>query len=303
MSETLTPVLVLVVLWATYRLHRNPGPARAAALGAAIGLAALGRDELILLAPLLIIPLALGSPPRPWSARLRILVVGGLACVAVIGPWIGYNMTRFDDPVLITDRFGGALATANCDPAWHGPLAGYWSYGCVLSASRGVHGDESVQDVAIGRVAETYIEDHPGGLPRVELERLGRTFGLYHPVQQVRIDVSIEGHPRFWAFVGLGMYYVLAALSVVGVWMLRRRGIIVYPLLAVAADVVVAVLLTYGQTRFRAAVEPVLALLAAVAIDGVLSWRRAGPVRVPAASAGEHRPPAPAASLTPSDPT
>ena len=50
MSETLTPVLVLLVLWAAYRLHRRPGPGPAAGLGAAVGLAALGRDELILLA-------------------------------------------------------------------------------------------------------------------------------------------------------------------------------------------------------------------------------------------------------------
>ncbi len=302
MSETLTPVLVLLVLWAAYRLHRRPGPGPAAGLGAAVGLAALGRDELILLAPLLLIPLALGSPPRPRLARLRILAAGSLACLAVIGPWVGYNMTRFHDPVFITDRFGAALATANCDPAWHGPLAGYWSYSCALAASPGGPGDESVQDVATGRVAEKYIEHHLSGLPGVELERLGRTFGLYHPIQQVRLDVAIEGHPRFWAFVGLGLYYALAALSVLGGWLLRRRGTIVYPMLAVAADVVVAVLLTYGQTRFRAALEPVLALLAAVAVDGCVRWRRAGPVRMGPASADGRRPPAPAASLTQSDP-
>ena len=67
MSETLTPVLVLLVLWAAYRMRRHPGPASAAWLGAAIGLAALGRDELILLAPLHAGPAGLGRAARTWS--------------------------------------------------------------------------------------------------------------------------------------------------------------------------------------------------------------------------------------------
>jgi 4-amino-4-deoxy-L-arabinose transferase-like glycosyltransferase len=299
MSETLTPVLVLLVLWAAYRMRRRPGLASAAWLGAAIGLAALGRDELILLALFILVPLVLGAPSRPWPERLRILAAGALACAVVVGPWIGYNMTRFTDRVFITDRFGATLAVANCDPAWRGPLAGYWSFNCALAAERGATGDESVRDAAAGRVATRYIANHLGGLPKVELERLGRTFGVYEPIQQIRLDVYVESHPEFWAFVGLGLYYALVPPSVVGVVLLRRRGVIVYPLLAVGADVVVAVLVTYGQTRFRAPLEPVLALLAAVAVDGLLTkWgsRRAPP-------AAEHRWRARAASLTPSDPT
>lgn len=274
MSETLSPVLVLLVLWAAYQMRRRPTVASAAWLGAAIGLAALGRDELILLAPLVLLPLAVGTAGRTWEQRIRLLVAGALACLTLVGPWVGYNLSRFSRPVLITDRFGATLATANCDPAWHGALAGYWSIGCAMAAEAGVKGDESVQDAAAQRQGLRYLRDHAGGLPAVELERLGRTFGLYRPVQQVRLDSFVEGRPRSWAFAGLGMYYALAALSFAGAVMLRRRGTIVYPLLAVGVDVVIAVVVTYGQTRFRAPFDVVLVLLAAVAIDGVVQRGR-----------------------------
>jgi 4-amino-4-deoxy-L-arabinose transferase-like glycosyltransferase len=274
MSETLSPVLVLLVLWAAYRMRRRPTVGSAAWLGAAIGLAALGRDELILLAPLVLLPLAIGIAGRTWEQRLRLLAAGAVACLGLVGPWVGYNLTRFTHPVLITDRFGAALATANCDPAWHGTFAGYWSIGCVRAAVAGVKGDESVQDAAGQRQGLRYIRDHAGGLPAVELERLGRTFGLYRPIQQIQLDSFVEGRPRFWAFAGLGMYYALAALSIAGAVMLRRRGTIVYPLLAVGVDVVIAVLVTYGQTRFRATFDVVLVLLAAVAIDGFVQAGR-----------------------------
>jgi 4-amino-4-deoxy-L-arabinose transferase-like glycosyltransferase len=299
LSETLTPILVLLVLWAAYRLHRRPTVAAAAWLGAVIGLAALGRDELVLLAPLIFLPLAIGSRGRSWAARGRLLAAGSVACAAVLGPWVGYNLTRFTHPVFITDRLGSALATANCDQAWH-LIPGYWSFTCVLAAESGAHGDETVLDAAGERRALTYIGDHLGGLPVVEAERLGRTFGLYRPFQQIHLDVFVEGRPKWWAYTGLWMYYGLAALAVPGAVVLRRRGVIIFPLLALGADVVITVLLTYGQTRFRAALEPALVLLAAVTVDGVFR-SRANPGSAPTAESDPQ--PTPVASRVPSDPT
>jgi 4-amino-4-deoxy-L-arabinose transferase-like glycosyltransferase len=299
LSETLTPILVLLVLWAAYRLQRRPTPAAAAWLGAAIGLAALGRDELVLLAPLVLLPLAIGSRTRSWTTRGRLLLAGGAACAALLGPWVGYNLTRFTHPVFITDRLGSALATANCDEAWH-RNPGYWSFRCVLSAESGVHGDETVLDAAGERRALTYIDDHLGGLPVVEAERLGRTFAVYQIVPQIHLDVFVEGRPKWWAYAGLVMYYALVGLAVPGALLLRRRGTIIYPLLALVADVVITVLLTYGQTRFRAALEPALVLLAAVTMDSVLRSPRG---RRPAPIAESDPRSAPVASRVPSDPT
>jgi 4-amino-4-deoxy-L-arabinose transferase-like glycosyltransferase len=289
MSETITPVLVLLVLWTAYRMWRRPGWRSAVLLGASIGLAALGRDELLLLAPLILLPLALG-PWRgrvrrswdEWRPRLVTLVAGLLATLAVLAPWVGYNLSRFHDPVFISDRFGATVAAANCESAWHGPLAGYWQMTCASAAEAGVQGDESVADAAAQRAGFRYIGDHAGGLAGVEWKRLGRTFGFYRPAQQIDLDVFVEGRPRLWALAGLWMYYALLPFAVAGAVLLRRRGVLIFPLIAVAVVPIAATLATYGQTRFRAPLEPVLVLLAAVAVDGLIRRWRGEPVAAPA---------------------
>jgi 4-amino-4-deoxy-L-arabinose transferase-like glycosyltransferase len=285
MSETIVPVLVLLVLLTAYRMWRRPGWRPAVALGVAIGFAALGRDELLLLAPLVLLPLALGSTRRwrrrswpEWRTRLRTLGAGMLATAAVVGPWVGYNLSRFEDPVFITSRAGTAFASANCDASWHGPFAGYWELPCASAAVAGVRGDESVDDAAAGRVGLRYVRNHIGGLPLVEWERLGRTFGFYQPAEQLNLDVFVEGRPQLWARVGLGMYYALLPLAAAGAVVLRRRRVIIYPLIAVGVVTIASTLVIYGTTRFRAPLEPVLVLLAAVTVDAVISrWRGDAP--------------------------
>ena len=266
MSEAISPVLVLVVLWAAYRMWRRPGWREAVVLGGAIGFAALARDELIVFAPLVLLPMAIGPAGRPWSRRWRLLVAGSVGVIVIVGPWVTFNMTRFSHPVLITDRFGVALASANCDGTWNGPLAGYWSMTCADSAIAGVHGDESAEDAAAMRHALHYVDHHLSGLPAVEAKRLGRTFGFYQPAQQIRLDVFVEDRPRLWAEAGLWMFYALSLLSLWGAGVLKRKGVPLYPLGAVLADVVLVTLVTYGNTRFRATLEPVLVLLAATAL-------------------------------------
>ena len=64
----------------------------------------------------------------------------------------------------------------------------------------------------------------------VELAKLGRAFGFFHPLQQIHLDSFVETRPYHWALVGLGMYYFLLALSVGGIVILRRRRIPVLPL-------------------------------------------------------------------------
>ena len=67
--------------------------------------------------------------------------------VLLVGPWVGYNMSRFRDPVYISSGFGVTLASANCPPLYRGPYEGYWSLECaVLAKDTFTPGaDESVQ--------------------------------------------------------------------------------------------------------------------------------------------------------------
>jgi MYXO-CTERM domain-containing protein len=87
------------------------------------------------------------------------------------------------------------------------------------------------------------------------------------------------------ANAALVTYYALALLSVAGAVVLRRRRVTGYPLLAPIAVVLITVALSYGNTRFRAPAEVMLAVLAAVAIDALVSRfasARAGGGAVPA---------------------
>jgi len=267
LSETLSPLLVALVLFAAYRFWRRPRVAGALGLGAAIGVAALARDELALLLPLILIPLALLARSLSWRRRLALAGVGSLAALLVMAPWVGYNLSRFPKPVFISSGLGVTLASANCDTTWSGPYEGYWSLTCALAAPIDKHADQSVQAAQAQAYALHYIRAHVGRLLPVTLARVGRAFGFFHPLEQVELDYYVETRPYHWALVGLGTYYILLALSIGGTVVLRRRRVPVFALWAIGIDVLVSVVLSFGQTRYRTPFEVSLALLSAVALD------------------------------------
>ncbi len=117
-----------------------------------------------------------------------------------------------------------------------------------------------------------YIRAHKARLWRVELARLGRAFGAFHPLSQIELDYYVETRPYHWALVGLGMYYALLALSLGGSVVLRRRRVPVFPLWALGVDVVATVLISFGNTRYRTPFEVALVLLAAIWLDA--AWGR-----------------------------
>lgn len=277
MSETISPIMAMLVLWAGYRLIRDPSPRRALLVGLAVGFAALARDEMLVFAGFILLPAAWGRwrGGRPWRQRLRLFGAGLVGVVVVVMPWVGYNLSRFSHPVLITDRFGVTLASANCPASWYGPFAGYWSMPCAEASVAGIGGDESASQSAATNRALDYVQAHLGSLPRVEYDRLGRTFAFWHVSQQMSLDINVENRPRQWVWVGLWSWYGLLVLAPFGLWRLRRAKVPLYPLAAILADVVIVALIAYGQTRFRVTLEPVMVLLGAVAVAGL--WRR--PVR------------------------
>jgi hypothetical protein len=274
LSETLTPLVGALVLWAAYRFWKHPSWGRAVWLGGSIGAAALARDELGLLALLILVPLALTAQTLPWSRRLAVLGVGALSALVVVAPWVGYNLSRFRDPVFISSGLGVTLASANCSTTYGGPFEGYWSYPCALAAPIKPDVDESVQAAEAQKYALHFVRTHENRILPVELARFGRTFGLFHPWQQVHLDAMIETRPYRWALVGLAMYYVMLPLSVGGVVILRRRRVPVLPLLAVGLDVVVSTAIAFGNTRYRTAFEVTLVVLSAVMLDWVWRSRR-----------------------------
>jgi 4-amino-4-deoxy-L-arabinose transferase-like glycosyltransferase len=292
LSETLVLLLTALCLYAAYGFWSRPGWRTAVTTGASCGLLALTRAEAVLLVPLLLVPLVWLRREVDRPTRARWLGVAVAAALATIAPWAIYNSARFEHPVFLTTSLGQTVVSANCADVYSGPHIGWWSYGCLVEATRaaGGAGDESSIDLAMRRRALDYASAHAGRLPAVVLAREGRTWGLFQPLAQASLD-SLGGPSFDVTVLGLGAYWLLVPAAVAGGVHLRRRRVPVLPMLAMMATVVVATALTFGQTRYRALAEVPIVLLAAAAID---SW-----LREPAAERPEvAEVSAPAASVT-----
>jgi hypothetical protein len=97
-------------------------------------------------------------------------------------------------------------------------------------------------------------------------KRVGRYWGVYAPINQLRADILVEGRSFRLSVLGLGQFALIAALALVGGREVRRRR---GPLLLLVTLPVVGTLvaaLTMGTTRYRVPAEVALVLLASVGI-------------------------------------
>jgi hypothetical protein len=243
-------------------------------------LGALARSELVMLIPLLVVPLALLTRSEAWTQRWKWLGVAVAATVVLIAPWSIYNATRFAHPILLSAQIDPLLAAANCDSTYYGKLQGYFDIQCnaAVDAAAGLtdQDDESQQGIADRRAALHYIRGHLDRLPYVEGVRALRILGLYHPQRAIVTDTFVEGRDEWVARDGLYSFWIVGLLAIAGAIVLRRRRTPpLYPLLAPIGTVIVTVLVTYASTRFRSTAEPMLVVLAAIAVDAaVRSVRR-----------------------------
>jgi 4-amino-4-deoxy-L-arabinose transferase-like glycosyltransferase len=293
MSETVTVLTVVGAMLAAFALRDRPGWWRAAALGALCGLAALARAELLLLVPLLAIPAAL-TVRGPARARAELAVVATGVALLALAPWVVFNLARFDDRTFVSTNDGIALLGSNCEGVYHGtgtgltaPVVG--AGGCLTPPPPG---DQSVVAREYRQEAFDYMRAHKGRVPAVVAARIGRTWGVFRPGDMVSYNVG-EGRERWVTTLGMIAYYPTLIAAIGGVVVLARRrarfalGVLLVPALIVT----VGSAATYGQTRFRAAAEPSLAVLAAVgvvALIDALRSRRASrsAIKVDSARAG-----------------
>jgi 4-amino-4-deoxy-L-arabinose transferase-like glycosyltransferase len=284
-TETLALLASATTLWLAYRYRAAPGLARAVMLGASVGVLTMSRAELITIVVFLLVPLVLATGGVEWRRRLTWLAAAGAACAVVIAPWTVYNADRFERPVLLTTNAGSTMLQGNCAQTYHGETLGYFRLGCAFSRAKEFSPDPSVNDGQQRRAAIDYMRDNASRVPVVLAARVGRTFGLYRPFQQMHFDADRQ--TELWVIrTGFVMNWLLLPLAIAGAVLAHRRRIPVYPLLAFPAAVLVSVLLTFGQTRYRAPAEISIIVLAAVAIGALLTplWSRleASPAGAPA---------------------
>jgi 4-amino-4-deoxy-L-arabinose transferase-like glycosyltransferase len=272
-SETLAILLVAVILLLAYRYRRRPSLLLIGALGAACGLAALTRSELLLLVPFVVVPLVWITRTIDVRQKLKWVLVSGVATSVVLAPWVGYNLTRFEHPVFLSTGYEVTLLTASCDTTWYGQYTGYWSLFCGVDTPR--RADQSQKAIVYRRAALDYIGDNKSRIPAVVAARWGRITGLFRPGQQARLDHDVEGRETWVAWTSLSMFYPVAVLAIAGAVVLRRRRVMMFPLVAMPAIVLISVTLTFATNRYRAIAEGALVVLAAVAIDAAVRWWQA----------------------------
>lgn len=278
MSETLFGLVFSGLLWFALRIRGAPTVRTVAVAGAMVGVAALVRGEALLLGGVLVAVLAVVGADD-LRGRLRLLGSGALACVVVLTPWTVRNLVHFDHPVLIATNSSAVFVGANCDRTYHGDLLGLWFFECRGPTP---DGDESARASEYRRRGLAYARDHLDRLPVVTAARFGRAWGIYRVDHQTRYDV-LEGRVRSVSVLGYAMYYPLVLAAIAGAVVLARVDRRAFALLvSVPVGVSLTVVAVYGSTRFRFAAEPVIVLLAAVAVVGAFErWILTGSDEVP----------------------
>ena len=285
--ESMMAALTTLATYVAYRWIETPRRRLMVLIGVLLGLAALTRGEGILLVPILVIPLVLVDKRLQLRQRWTQIAIGGLACLVTISPWMIYNASRFEVFVPLSTNSNEVLYYANCPDVYSGRLIGFWSYDCQVRhiAEFGeAPGDQAQQSEYWRSLAFHYVGDHLGQLPTVIAARVGRQWEVFRPYQTVDFSF-IESRNRTSVEIGLIMYYLLMAGTLVSFWILRRRGTRLMPLTSHFITVTLTAAYAYGTLRFRITVEPILcvgAAISAVALVDRLAASRHQHVELPA---------------------
>jgi hypothetical protein len=235
--------------------------------GTLFGSAALARTEALLFLPVLTLPLIFVA----GGNRRLLMTLGAIAgFTVVVLPWTARNAVQLGAFVPVSQNYSGVIHGANCAPTFYDPkYLGGWNLACIrtLDVTGLTKAEEINQRRAIGI---QYAMQNRERLPAVGMARLLRTWGVFQPGRWYGLGEveyrNSEFSRRTW-FCG----WVLLALAPVGMFLVRKRSyahlwITLAPFLVVSATTLIG----YGNPRFRAAVEPLLVLLAALCLTTLL---------------------------------
>ena len=286
-SEGLAVMLVATALLGVVRARHAEGGVLATAglrwwllASVALGLGALTRSEIVLLAVVLVVP-ACRVPDR--QAWIRAAMVGLAGVVVCVGGWTVRNAVALGDLQPFTNNSGTLLSGANCDAVYSGSHIGLWNFDCADAIDR--DGLSEATFASQQRSAGIdYALDNATDLPVVGGVRVLRTFGAWNIHNQLFFE-SLEGRDYRWLWAGWFNWLGLVALSLVGavvekrsVW--RNR----WPLLVPLGVVFATALASYGNQRFRAIAEPGMLVLAAIGLVVLVDRLRRQGTQAPSGS-------------------
>ena len=225
---------------------------------------------------MLALPFAFARKHPDWRTRIRYLVASFGVGALLMAPWIGFNLTRFDRPVLMSNGIGSVLMVANCGQTYSGYYFGYWSIYCAKGLGT-LPGDESDHEVVWRKRGLDYIKAHKGRQPAVVAARVARMWDIWTPArirQGVLFDAALEGRGLWQSQLATDQYFALLLPSIAGLFVLRKRRKPILPFVAIGATITFTAATTFGITRYRAPVDAMMPVLAAVAFFAAFdAWK------------------------------
>ena len=296
MSETFAAAAVVAILFAAYRYRRDPSWVSAAIFGVAVAAGGYARTELLALGGTIGIFVmwlhrrAADDDPDPVRRALGFghLAAAGLVSVALLAPWVIRNQVEFEESTFVSTQDGGTLLGANCPAAYDGRFVGFWVIECVAAVPTLDGEDQSQTEARYREVAVEYIGDNAAALPRVTVFRVARGFGLYRPNDMTIVN-QLDGRNRWASWISTVQFWVLGILAFAGLrwWPTKDRWARPrWPVVATMVFTVLMMVISYGNPRFRAPIEPGLVIAAAVAVVALIDRRRGDVADHPADTVG-----------------
>jgi 4-amino-4-deoxy-L-arabinose transferase-like glycosyltransferase len=251
-----------------------PSPRRALALGLLVGFSLFIRPsgEFLILGALVAWIVAVG-----WRRGLGLTAMALVAAVLVVAPWTVRNAVVMHGFVPISMQDAALYGTFNAQAA-HDPI---WPYAwrddppsvADLFDPRHPLPDVELRSKLIHR-GLSYISAHPSSVPQAFFwNGLSRLWDIRRRSRSLA-EVPFEGRSRLVTNLGLDAYAVLLPLALLGLWRSRRNRMLVLGVLAIAFGASV-VFTTDSGTRYRATLEPLIAVLACAAVVGTVRTSRA----------------------------
>jgi hypothetical protein len=201
--------------------------------------------------------------------RLGRVAVAAAAVVLVVLPWVGPNLVRFEEPVLLSTNDGTTLIGANNDQTYGGDAIGFWTLESAVSID--VDGlDQSEVSRVYRDEALDYVGDHLSEVPKVVAARLGRVWSVYRPLQMSDWNTG-EGRELWVSNMALVAFLGLVPVAAYGFWVSRRDRLLAWLLAATVVHVTVVGALFYGIPRFRVVAEIALVVWAAIGLCALAS--------------------------------
>jgi 4-amino-4-deoxy-L-arabinose transferase-like glycosyltransferase len=295
LTETLFTLLLVLFVLLLVKLVEEPTTGLAAAVGLALGFAALARSVMWPL-PFALCPLLLFLLKGPVRTRVALsaLVLAGY-CVPVV-PWAVRN-TRVQGTITIIDsmdfqhlRFGNQENTPD-ERMWAGAhtTGGADDLPPKVTLAPGQRLSDGLKDHQALRDAVGFVTAHPWTTIRRSLIKFSDLWGLEREFVG-GIEWGIYDLPSWFALVASvligGAYAVAALMGAAGIWLAAPERRVQIAMLLPVLSITAAHTLAFGHSRYHIPLMPLFILYgtALASMAGRVSWRQYRPALIAGAT-------------------